>query len=291
MLAHGPISPANLWTTWTLDPLMLLALVTMGALYARGLAELWKVRSGRTVSRRRAASFFAGLLLLLFALASPLDALAGELFSAHMVQHLVLMLGAAPLLVYGAPLLPVSLALPAGARRRLHSVAGSPPGRRTRRLLLALPVVWILHAVVLWMWHLPTLYELGLSNEYLHALEHATFLGTATLFWILVIGSLRRRDLDRGLAAFLTFATALQSGALGVVLTFAARPLYEAHGNSAAWGLDRFADQQLAGAIMWVPSGIVYLVTIAVLLYRWLEAMDAQPSLSSVRPLRREIPE
>jgi putative membrane protein len=263
-------------------------LVTSAALYARGLSVLWRAEPGRRVSRRRAASFYAGLLALLVALTSPLEALAGELFSAHMVQHLVLMLVAAPLLVYGAPLLPVSVALPAGARRELNSVAHSTLGRRTRWLLLALPVVWVLHALVLWLWHLPSFYELGLGSEVLHAVEHATFVGTAMLFWVLIIGSPRGRTLDRALAAILAFATALQSGALGVVLTFAARPLYESHGNSVAWGLDRLADQQLAGAIMWVPSGIIYLVTIAVLLYRWLEDMESQPAVPPVRPLRRE---
>lgn len=285
---HGVVSPANLWSAWTLDPLILLVLVTMGALYGRGLSGLWKFHPGRTVSRRRAASFYGGLLALVVALISPLEPLASELFSAHMVQHLVLMLVAAPLLIYGAPLLPVSLALPAGARRGLHCLARSKFGRRTRWLLLALPVVWSLHAVTLWLWHLPSFYELGLSSDLLHAVEHAAFIGTAMLFWALIIGSPRWRNLDRGLAALLTFATALQSGALGVVLTFAARPLYEAHGNSATWGLDRLADQQLAGAIMWVPSGIIYLVTIAVLLYRWLEDMESQPAVPPVRSLPRE---
>lgn len=277
--------PGELWSAWSLDPVVLLGVVLLGTLYARGLKVLWGRGRSRGVPPRRVTAFYAGLVSLLLAVVSPLDALAEALFSAHMVQHLALILLAAPLLVYGAPLVPVSLGLPQSVRRRLHQAGSSTIGRGSMGLLLAAPVVWSLHAATLWMWHVPALYERALFSEAVHALEHICFLGSALLLWALVVGSVRRRRLDRALAAGLLFLTALQSGALGVVLTFASSSLYEGHA-APSWGMDPLTDQQLSGAIMWIPSGIVYLMAIAVLLYRWLEdgPLPADPE-STLAPL------
>ena len=271
---QGVGEPAQTWSVWNPDPLVLLGVILIAALYGRGVRRLWEPARGRAVGRARVMAFYAGLVALLIALVSPLDALAHDLFSAHMVQHLVMILVAAPLLIYGAPQIPIPFALPLPARRRLHALGASRSGRRVARALLALPVVWLIHAAALWAWHLPALYESALESEFMHALEHVSFLGSALLFWTLVIGSPRRRALDRAPAAGLVFITALQSGALGVVLTFAESPLYPQ--SVGARGMDALADQQLAGAIMWVPPGVVYLATIAVLLFRWLEDMDAR---------------
>lgn len=287
ILAHAGVLPGELWTAWSLDPLVLLIAVAFGGLYAKGLSVLWQRDSGRGVSHRRVAAFYAGILVVLVAIMSPLDALAEMLFSAHMVQHLALVVVAAPLLVYGAPSVPISLGLPAPVRRRIHRFGSSTAAAGVMGLLVAAPVVWSLHAATLWMWHVPALYERALNNEVVHAAQHFCFLGSAMLLWILAIGSARRRRLDRALAAGLLFLTALQSGALGVVLTFARSPLYRGHA-AAAWGLDPLTDQQLAGAIMWVPSGVVYLAAIAVLVYRWLEAgpLPAEPD----GPLAAQLP-
>jgi cytochrome c oxidase assembly factor CtaG len=129
-------------------------------------------------------------------------------------------------------------------------------------------VVWGLHSAVLWIWHLPKPYQTALENEMLHVVEHASFVVVAILFWGLVLG--RHSRLSYGARIPLVFTTALQSAALGAILTFASTPLYPAHGDGPeSWDLSPLADQQLAGAIMWIPMGAVYLVTMGVLFLRW----------------------
>lgn len=186
-----------------------------------------------------------GALAAVAVLAPPAEAVAEELFTAHMTQHLVVVLVAAPLLALGTP--------------RVAGVGGV--------------AVTIVHAGAIWMWHLPTAYDAALDSNLLHALEHLSFLGTGWLFWIFV---LRRTDVSPLQRVGATFATALQSSALGALLTFASRPLYSSHlTETARWGLTPLQDQQLAGAVMWIPPGIVYLVVMLVLLYRWFGTIDA----------------
>ena len=272
--AHHPIGPEEIWSAWAMDPLILLPLAGAAWLYARGVARLRTARRRRSVATR-ALAFYGGLLALAGALLSPLHAAAEALFSAHMVQHLALMLVAAPLLVLGAPLTRSWRGLP---RRTQSSLATWHRAMApwTRRLVHPL-LVMALHAAALWTWHFPEVYGAGLADPALHALEHASFLGSALLFWTVVIrGGSQQRAPYAALAV--VFLTALHSGALGALITFAARPLYDAHvGRAAAWGADALADQQLAGLVMSVPAGALYLVTMATLLLRWLRAMDGDP--------------
>ena len=274
-LSHHPVSPDTLWSAWSWDPLILLLVAGAAWLYARGWARMRAAPHRRAVARR-AFAFYGGLVVLALALLSPLHAAAEALFSAHMVQHLALMLVAAPLLVLGAPLLPSWLGLPSSARASL-AVLRRPVGPWTRRLMNPV-LVTALHGAALWTWHLPAVYGAGLAGPGLHALEHASFLGSALLFWAVVFRvSSKRRTPAAALAV--VFVTALHSGALGALITFATRPLYAPHLQRApAWGIDALTDQQLAGLIMWVPAGTLYLVTIAVLLLRWLRAMEREPA-------------
>jgi putative membrane protein len=265
-LAHGPAVPSELWSSWRPDPLIVAALLLAAVLYRQGLVNL------RPRPRpRRTVAFAGGLLAVAVALASPLDGAAGSLFAAHMLQHLVLMMVAAPLLVIGDPVLVMGAALPASGRRRLRRLATRRPARRVVAVGRHPVVVWALSAVVLWAWHLPSLYDAAVRNDALHAVEHATLLGSAALLWAAVLG---RRPLPAPAAVGLLFATMLQSSALGAVLTFAGSPLYAVHeATTAAWGQTPLEDQQLAGALMWIPPGIVYLVVMAGLLVRWLESL------------------
>jgi putative membrane protein len=222
-------------------------------------------------------AFYGGLGAVVIALLSPLHALGETLFSAHMVQHLVLVLGAAPLLVAGAPALPMIQGVPRGLRRALRTLPHAPAMAPLRRALRNGLVVGGLNALAMWAWHLPALYEAGLSGPSLHALEHASFIGTAVLFWILVMRAGARRYPTGGTAIALVFVTALQSSALGALLAFASRPLYGVHAEGAlAWGMTPLADQRLAGLLMWVPAGIVYIAAMAALLLRWLKDMEGQ---------------
>lgn len=158
----------------------------------------------------------------------------------------------------------------------------SPLLRAARRAFAHPLVVWGLHALALWSWHLPGLYRAALENPILHVLEHASFLITAIAFWSLVIATKSRRRLAQPVAILFVFTTALHSGALGALLAFASRPLYPLHADGArAWGLTALADQQLAGLVMWVPSGALYVVAMAVLCLGWLREMErAHPTVA-----------
>ncbi|MFN2490186.1 MAG: cytochrome c oxidase assembly protein [Actinomycetota bacterium] len=272
--AHA-VAPQELWGAWTMEPGVLVAIALVAATYGAGLARLWRAGRGRGVAVRRAMSFYGGIAVLGIALVSPLHALGETLFSAHMVQHLILMIVAAPLLVYGAPLVALVMALPSRVRRRVNGLRRVVAVEWARRVLTGAIVVWTLHAAALWAWHLPLLYERALGNDIVHAAEHASFLGTALLFWTLVLAPTCGRRPTYPAALAIVFTTALQSSALGAILTFAADPLYPGHATgAAAWSITLLADQQLAGVIMWVPAGFVYLTTMAWLFLRWMNGMN-----------------
>jgi putative membrane protein len=264
----APVLPGEAWTSWSLQPSVVAGLALVGYLYARGTRRLPGRTARMSPRRRHVAGFYAGLAALAAALVSPLDRLAGALFAAHMTQHLVLIAVASPLLVYGRPALPLRLGLGRGPRTRVPPAA-IPALRRLRCLSNNPLLVGGLHGVVLWAWHLPGLYTAALRNGAIHAAEHVSFLLTGLLFWRLVIRRSPKAKLPYAPAILLVFVTSLQSGALGALLTFAPSVLYPVHGGGpAAWGLTPLEDQQLAGAIMWVPQGMLYLATIAVLLWR-----------------------
>jgi putative membrane protein len=265
--AHSAVGPNDVWSAWNLQPLVTGVLIVTALAYLRGLRRLGHAGSN-LIGRGRAAAFYAGLVCAGVALLSPLDTLSDTLFSAHMVQHLALIVCAAPLVIYGAPAVPLMLSLPVRIRRHLQRWRL----KRARMLaVLSAPLLaWALHTGAMWAWHQPALYEAGLRNDTLHAVEHSFFFGTAFLVWAIVIPAPRSRP-RYGAAIALVFGTALQSGALGALLTFATITLYSVHARGQSmWGLTQLQDQQLAGAIMWIPAGAIYFVSIALLCRAWL---------------------
>jgi cytochrome c oxidase assembly factor CtaG len=259
---------------WDPDPLLSFTLVMASVLYARGLATMRSRRPGPSPERKRNVAFYAGLAVVALAVMSPLHALAETLLSAHMVQHVVLIVVAAPLLAYARPGLPIMLGLPAPLQRVLRGDPVLHVSRIIRRAVANAPAVWILGAAALWVWHLPGPYDWALRNELGHRLEHFSFIATALLYWAIVVP--RRARVTRHASAIaLTFATGLQSAALGAILAFATEPLYPTHADRAvAWGLSPLTDQQLAGVIMWVPMGGLYIAIIAALFLGWMREMD-----------------
>lgn len=189
------------------------------------------------------------VIFAVVAVGPPLEPLTEELFSAHMVQHMIFVLVVAPLIV----------------------ASGGLAGRIPRGLRSA-SVAFVAHALALWAWHLPDFYDAAVDSLPLHLVEHLSFLVTAVLFWNVVMDPTR----DRLKRVALVFGTALQSGALGVVIAFAGSVIYSSHIASAPdWDITPIEDQQLAGAIMWVPPGILYLCVMLMLLARALSASDA----------------
>ena len=277
---HGHAVP------WSFEPWVVVCMVLAATLYVWGLANLWRRAGvGRGVRLAEAAAFGAGWLVVGVALVSPLDAMGSALFSAHMVQHELLMIVAAPLLVLGRPLAVWIWAFPLAWRGPIGA-SFHRPGWRVPWLLLTGPLwAWILHALALWLWHLPSLMEAALKNEAIHAFQHICFLLTALVFWWSVLGSVSRRD--RGIALLSIFTTMVHTGALGALLTLSHTVWYPSYAASAPdWGFTALQDQQLGGIIMWVPAGLVYIVCLLVLASRWL----AEPS-TAIQGVKRSSSE
>ncbi|HEX2079513.1 MAG TPA: cytochrome c oxidase assembly protein [Longimicrobium sp.] len=276
-LAHAgrPLQPHDLWTAWSLDPLILGPVLVGGWLYARGVERMWRRSgAGRGIRRWQAACFAAGWATLLLALVSPLHPLGEVLFSAHMAQHELLVAVAAPLLVLGRPLVPLLWAVPVRWRRAAGGWAKSSSVRAGWRAVSAPLAAWLLHAAALWLWHLPAAYQAALGSAAVHAAQHAAFLGTGLLFWWALFHG-REGRMGYGAAVFYLFATAMHSGALGALLALSPTPWYPAYGGvTAAWGLTPLEDQQLAGLIMWIPAGLSYLVAGLALLAAWMRESE-----------------
>ena len=254
--------------TWDTDPAILGTIALFAAIYAAGAASLWRHAGvGRGLRVWQAAAFLGGTLALVAALVSPVAAASELLFSIHMTQHEILMLLAAPLLALARPLAVAVWALPPRARRRVGAWTRRPAvagawGRLTSPLAAV-----VLHAAALWIWHVPALYQAALASPALHALEHVCFVLTASLFWWALAHG-RYGRLGYGLGVLYVFATALHTGALGALLTFAPRLLYPWYARGGA--SDPLADQQLAGLLMWIPFGVLFLVAALALFAAWL---------------------
>ena len=273
VLAHAgqPPQPHDLWTAWNLSPLLLTGLALAWLAHRRGRP------GGRDADVRRARCFAGALLALAVALVSPLDALAEALASAHMVQHVVLILVAAPLLALSAPSSALLRGSPLAVRRATsHWRRRLRPADHRLRVAGGPVTVWLLHVAVVWLWHASVPYDAAVANPWLHVLEHATFLVTGVWFWRVIIGARGGATrVPHGLGILLVFAMAMQSVFLSVIMTFARTPWYTSYATTTQpWGLDPVADQQLAGVIMWVPAGVIYLGVALTLLAVWLRDID-----------------
>jgi putative membrane protein len=256
---------------WTFEPWVVLLMLAALLLYGTGYVRLNKrSRRGRRDRFAQFAAFLCGWLALVAALNSPLDALSAALFSAHMVQHELLMIVAAPLLVIGRPLGVWMWAFPASTRDQLGCVILSRWVRAPWRWLTKPTVAWVLHAAALWGWHAPIFFQAALEHSGVHTLQHASFLVTALLFWWTVFGDAARRG--EGAHAMLSlFTTMVHTGALGALLTLAPGLWYPDYiESSSALGFDPLHDQQLGGLVMWVPGGLAYLIGGLIVSAHWL---------------------
>jgi putative membrane protein len=227
----------------------LTAVLALAALaYATGVTQLW-TRAGRFkgVTIRQAACFGSGILVVVVALQSPIDHGAGRLLAMHMVQHDLLMLAAAPLIVLRRPFEVLVWALP----RNWRNTALLVP-----RVLADPLSAWSLAVAALWLWHLPGPLQAALSSPWMHAAQHASLLTAAVVFWWSLIAD-ERRSLTSLLSLFTTMT---HTAALGALMTFARQPWYPE--------VD-LADQQLAGLVLWVPAGLAYPIAALSLSRRW----------------------
>jgi putative membrane protein len=259
VLAHG--GPALHHLAWRFDPLLGAGLVATGWIYLRG-ARLRRGPAGRTWA------FGLGWVVVALASMSPLDALGEVLISAHMVQHLVVTLVAAPLLVAGQPSRTLLAGLPSTFRRRAAAVLRPGHGGRIPWILS-----WTAYTGALWLWHAARLYEGALAREWIHGLQHLSFLAAGVAFWAGIFEGVRRGV--HGEAILFVFTTALAGVVLSALITFSGSPWYQSYvGASPAWALPADEDQRLAGVIMWFASSAVYAATVVWLVAAWIRSTD-----------------
>ncbi|HEU0066544.1 MAG TPA: cytochrome c oxidase assembly protein [Sphingomonas sp.] len=271
---HEHDAPGWTWDAWIAVPTALsLILYTIGWRRLRARSQRGRVRLDRA-----AASFGLGWLALVAALVSPLHEAGERSFTMHMIEHEMLMIVAAPLLVLGRPMAMMLWAFPGGGRRVLGNVAQA----------LAVPfaqatgcvTATVIQAAALWLWHAPALFDRALASESWHAVQHLSFVISALLFWTAMLGRGRGQGLglareragtashsSGATAALCLFATSIVTGALGALMAVSASPWYAGYARlgMAPFGLSPVEDQQLAGAIMWVPGGVVHAVAALVL--------------------------
>lgn len=267
----APVTPANVWQAWNWDWLILLNLTLLGVTYAAG----WHRRQRRGAVKHpvhvgQLIAFLISLVVLFVALISPLHALSEEASAAHMLQHMLIMVVAAPLFVFGSPGQVLPWSLEPSARSRLARWT-----RSLRITTLELPLwTWLLHTAVLWFWHWPTAYEAALVDPLVHDAEHLCFFAAAVIYWRPILDPLRRHQLQPLTAVASLFATSLQAMLLGIFLALAPAIWYESYrGRPEAWGLTPLEDQQLAGFLMWMPACLVYPALAALILGQWLQAI------------------
>jgi cytochrome c oxidase assembly factor CtaG len=259
---------------------MLVTMLLAMGLYGLGFARLRRrSEHGRRALARRGRIFAAGLTVLAGATLSPLHQLGGRSFAAHMTEHELIMLAAAPLLVWSRPLAVMLWAFPSAVRQGLAASARSRPGAGLWALLTDPWVATVTQAAALWVWHLPSLFDRALRHEGWHAAQHLSFFVTALLFWSAMLGPRR----SAWISAACLFATSMISGALGAFMALSESPWYGPYAalGLAAFGLSPTEDQQLAGVLMWVPGGLFHAMVAILLLAPHLRSTSRREAASA----------
>ena len=282
--AHGPVpaeppTVANLLLGWSFEPLIVLPLVAAAGVWVSAVRRVDAAHPANPVPRARTVAFLAGLTAIAFALQSGIERYDTALFSVHMVQHVLLILVAAPLLALAAPItLLLRVSRPEVRRRRILPVLHS----RALRAISHPVVAWLLFVVVMWGSHFSPLFNLALENPWVHDLEHVLFLVTALLFWWPAVGldpsPWRMPHPVRGMYVFLQMP---QNTFLAVVILYAAAPLYPHYATlNRPWGPSALVDQQLAGVIMWVAGDLLFIAAVAAIVFGWMrfEERDSERS-------------
>ena len=259
-------------TTWTFDAPGLALAVIAGGLYLWAYLRVRRDSPAFRFPAWHAACFGLGWFLLIIGLASPIDAYSDDLFWAHMLQHVLITMVIAPLMLLGAP---ATLALRAASPRVRRDYLVPLLDSRLLRFLTFPPIAVAVFILGIWLWHLPAAYDAAIASEALHFLEHAVFLLGATLFWWMIIGvdASRLRPAHVWRAALLVLAI-LQNIGLGLILTNIGEPAYDTYVQAAAareWGPDALTDQRIGAGIMWVPGSMMFAIAVIATIYFWAE--------------------
>ncbi len=269
-------------------------MVTLGLAAALHLAGRWRLkqRGGtRLVSPWRSVAYLSGLAVLWVALMSPIDVLSGQFFYMHMIQHLMLVMVAPPLLLIADPMPIMLWGLPSGLRlevgRWLRPDAGF---RRVLRSLTTPGLVWLYTVVALVAWHEPNAYNVTLVSDLIHDLEHLTFFGTAMLFWWHVIGAAPHihRRLSRGVRIGYVLSVVPATALTGIAISFSGKPIYHYYATVPRPGrMTVMQDQMLGGVLMWIPGSMMYIIAALVLIARVIQAEDRRESASAATDANR----
>ncbi len=269
--------------SWDLRVEVLATLLLAGSIFVRGW---WRIRSQRTdrhplASGWRLTAYLGGLVILGVALMSPIDVFGGQFFFMHMVQHLLLVMIAPPLLLVANPLPFFMWGLPSRARPTIGRwLRRGSVLRRVLHPLTAPGLVWLVFVAFLLGWHDPNAYDAALRSDLIHDLEHTTFFGTSMLFWWHVVGAgPRLRSLSPGVRLAVLLGTVPVNAAAGVAIAFASQPLYAYYTTvPRLWGITVMQDQMIGGVIMWIPGSMMYLLAALIVISRLIRSeADKKP--------------
>lgn len=288
-----PILKAAL-SSWDWRPDVIIVLALAGTLFITGW---WRLRQRTLAARRsgswraaamwRPVSYVAGLIFVGLALMSPLDVLSSQLFSMHMIQHLLLIMIAPPLMLIANPLPFMLWGLPGKWRLSIgrglaRLLSGKSVFRQYLRKATTPGVVWLIWLVSIISWHDPNAYNAALRSNVVHDIEHLTFFLGGMLFWWHVTGAGPRIHKQFGLIGRIAFTlSAVPPNMLtGAAIAFAQDPIYTYYNNvPRLMGLSVMEDQQLGGVIMWVPGSMMYIIAALVLISRLLQGESRKPAL------------
>ena len=285
-----PVARAAL-SSWSWRPEVIVPLIILGVLFVVGWRRL-RARGGRVTGWRtlgaawRPVSYIAGLVVIGLALLSPFDVLVQQLFFMHMIQHLLLIMIAPPLLLLPNPLPFLLWGLPGPLRRGAGEVLNriihkqSAVGRVLRAATTPV-IVWFIFVGTIIGWHDPSLYNAALSSEWVHDLEHITMFGAGMLYWWIVSGAGPRLHKNLSRVAKIAFILAVipPNMALGIVLAFSQQPIYSFYNDMPRlWGISALDDQRISGVIMWIPGNMMHFMTALAIIFLMLSGEGRKPA-------------
>ena len=264
---------------WRAD--IITVLVVAGTVYVLGWNRIRSVRRGRSgrgaqtlAAVWRLATYLGGWLMVALALLSPLEVLSGQLFFMHMIQHLLLVMCAPPLLLLSNPFPVVLWGMPRGIRRWVGSHFYRDAGFRRALVLLARPgLIWLYFVVMYVGWHDPVAYDAALRSDLIHDIEHLSFFTASLFFWwhVTVAGPRVHGRFPYGWRIAFLLLTVPVNMLTGMTITFSRQPIYRYYMDvPRPWGLTVMEDQMLGGAIMWIPGSMMLLIAVLVIVARVL---------------------
>lgn len=295
--------------SWSWRPEVIIVLALAGTLYTRGW---WRLRRRshhagksyrstshmrwRLTSGWRLVSYWFGLFLIALALLSPIDSLGQQLFLMHMVQHLLLIMFAPPLLLLANPMPVILWGLPDSWRRAAGRGLGillhrESPVRKGIRQVTTAGIIWLIWVIAVIGWHDPGMYNWALRNEFAHDLEHMTFFLVSMLFWWHVIGAGPRIHKQAGYAGRvgLLIAAIPANMLTGIVLAFTTSVVYTYYeAVPRLWGIDALTDQRIGGIIMWVPGSMMFIVAALILIGQMVNTPQSTVSTPRSSPQEDE---